>query len=102
MRAAQTGSTHPFGGKAFLDFIVEIAAGRWRIHEPPVNFFRHTRILVDAAVREFDFKHAVARVVTGRAQIARIESFTFHVTSSSSWRWPSHLAVTCVTAAFLF
>src|SRR5882762_2542205 len=70
--------------KAFVDLVFEEAGRRRRRHELTVHLGRNSTVLDQLAVAELHLQHLRLRVVTGRADLARVDAFSFHGHSSDT------------------
>src|SRR6266853_175059 len=67
--------------KTFVDLVLEETRRRGRRHELAMDLRRNSTVLDQLAVAEFDLQQLRLRVVTDRADPARIDAFAFHVHS---------------------
>src|SRR5258705_4226350 len=65
--------------KGFVDLVFEKAGRRRCRHELTVHLGRNTTILDQLAVAELDLQKLRLGVVTGSADLARVDAFAFHV-----------------------
>src|SRR6266849_1164395 len=70
---------HATRRKAFIDLVLEKARRRGRSHELAMDLGRNSAVLDQLAVAELDLPNMRLRVVAGRADLARVDAFAFHV-----------------------
>ena len=71
-------SLYPARGKILVDLVLEKTRRRGRRHELAMDFGRNSSVLDQPAVAEFDLQNLRLGVVTGRADLARVDAFSFH------------------------
>src|SRR5258706_134032 len=69
---------YPARRKTLVDLVLEEARRRRRRHELAVHLGGDTAVLDQPAVAELDLQHLRLRIVTDRADPARIDSFPLH------------------------
>src|SRR5216684_5812141 len=65
--------------KTFVDLVLEETRRRGRRHELAMDLRRNSTVLDQLAVAELDLQHLRLRVVTDRADLARIDALSFHI-----------------------
>src|SRR5438874_11191102 len=73
---------YPARRKTFVDLVFEKAGCRGRGHELPMHLGRNSAVLDQPAVAELDLQDLRLGVVTRRADLARVDAFSFHGHSS--------------------
>src|SRR5712692_2391600 len=69
---------HPVRGITLVDLVFEEARRRWRRHELAVHLGGDPAVLDQLAVAEFDLQQLRLGVVSGGADLARIDALAFH------------------------
>src|SRR5437867_13344195 len=77
---------YPARWKTFVDLVFEETGRRGRSHELAVHLGRNPAVLYQPAVAELDLQNLRLSVVTGRAYLARVDAFPFHVQYSETVR----------------
>src|SRR6266571_6891408 len=70
---------YPVRRKTFVDLVFEKTRRRGRGHELAVHLGRNSTVLDQPAVAELDLQNLRLGVVAGRADLARVDAFSFHV-----------------------
>src|SRR6267378_4800300 len=70
--------------KTFVDLVFEKARRRRRGHELAMDLGRNSTVLDQPTVAEFDLQNLRLHVVAGRADLARVDAFSFHGHSSDT------------------
>src|SRR5258708_6111168 len=70
--------------KTFVDLVLEETRRRGRRHELAMDLRRNSTVLDQLAVAELDLQHLRLRVVTDRADLARVDALSFHGHSSDT------------------
>src|SRR5882672_341235 len=71
-------SLYSTGRKTLVDLVLEEARCGWRRHELAVHLGGNAPVLDQFAVAELDLQHLRFEVVAGRADLARVDAFSFH------------------------
>src|SRR6266545_5128043 len=72
-------SLYPVRRKTFVDLVLEEARRRGRGHELAMDLGRNSAVLDQPAVAELDLQNLRLGVVAGRADLARVDAYAFHV-----------------------
>src|SRR5437667_11293802 len=71
-------SPYPARRETFVDLVLEKARRRGCGHELSMDFGGDPSVLNQPAIAEFDLQRLRLRVVTDRADLARVDEFAFH------------------------